>query len=64
MSLGHAIQAMISRNADKVRAINRRYANPRLVMSPAVRVSLLCLRFYLLFLVGLLFYKFITLVIH
>jgi hypothetical protein len=64
MSLAHAIQTMIARNTEKVREINRRYARPRLVMSPAVRWSLLCLRFYLLFLVGLLAYKFITLVVH
>ncbi len=64
MRLGHPFEAMISRNIEKVRAINRRYANPRLVLSPAVRASLLCLRLYLIFLVVLLAYKFITLVIH
>jgi hypothetical protein len=48
----------------RVRAINQRYATPRLVMSPAVRWSLLALRVYLLLLVGLLGYKFVTLVAH
>jgi len=53
----------IGGNLDKVRAINRRYAHPRLTISPMVRVSLLILRVYLLLLVGLLAYRFITMVI-
>jgi hypothetical protein len=62
MSLRRAV-TMIGGNLDKVRAINRRYAHPRLTISPAVRVCLLVLRLYLLFLVGLLAYKFVTIVI-
>ena len=53
----------IGGNLDKVRAINRRYAHPRLTISPMVRVCLLILRVYLLLLVGLLAYRFITMVI-
>jgi hypothetical protein len=64
MSLGHAFKVMAFRNVGKVRAINRRYANPRLIMSPATRWALLGLRLYLFSLVGLLAYKFITLVVH
>ena len=64
MSLGHALHSMVSNNVAKVRAINVRYAQPRLVMSPAVRWSLLALRIYLLTLVGLLVYKFITVVMQ
>jgi hypothetical protein len=63
MTIGHAFMSMLSRNAVKVRSINRRYATPRLTMTPLVRVSLLALRFYLLFLVALLGYKFYTLVV-
>ncbi|MGO9681503.1 MAG: hypothetical protein ACLPTZ_02615 [Beijerinckiaceae bacterium] len=55
---------MLSGNVAKVRAINARYAQPRLIMSPVVRWSLLALRIYLLTLVGLLGYKFFTLVVH
>jgi hypothetical protein len=62
MSLRRAV-TMIGGNLDKVRAINRRYAHPRLTISPAVRVCLLVLRLYLLFLVGLLAYKFVAIVI-
>lgn len=61
MNLGRAM-TMISGNLDKVRAINRRYAHPRLAISPAVRVCLLILRLYLLFLVGLLAYRFVAIV--
>jgi hypothetical protein len=62
MSLHRAV-TMIGGNFDKVRAINRRYAHPRLTMSPAVRICLLVLRLYLLFLVGLLAYRFVAIVI-
>ena len=54
---------VIAGNLDKVRAINQRYARPRLTISPAVRVCLLVLRLYLLFLVGLLAYKFVAIVV-
>jgi hypothetical protein len=46
----------------KISDINRRYAQPRIEMSRAVRLSLLALRVYLLFLVVLLAYRFILLV--
>jgi hypothetical protein len=58
--LRHALSDQIAR----IRAINQRYAVPRLAMSPAVRWSLLTLRIYLLLLVVLLGYKFVTLVVH
>ena len=61
MSLRRAM-TMIGGNLDKVRAINRRYAHPRLTITPMVRVCLLILRLYLLFLVGLLAYKFVAIV--
>jgi hypothetical protein len=44
--------------------INQKFSRPRLVMTPAVRRTLFFLRFYLLFLVALIIYKFITLVRH
>jgi hypothetical protein len=42
--------------------INRRFHAPRIGMSRPVRWSLLALRFYLLFLVGLMVYKFVLIV--
>ena len=60
MSIKHALRTMVADQVEQVRAINRRYAKPRLTMSPAVRLALLSLRLYLLLLVGLLAYKFIT----
>ena len=58
--LRHAASDLVVR----IRAINHRYAVPRLAMSPAVRWSLLALRVYLLLLVALLGYNFVTLVAH
>ncbi len=53
---------MIRRQLDKIAAINRKYSVPRTEISTAARVSLLFLRVYLLFLVGLMIFKFITLI--
>jgi hypothetical protein len=50
----------IERNFKKIHEINTKYAKPRLVMSRPVRICLLILRCYLLFLVLLLLYKFVT----
>ena len=61
MKIIHVIGTVIANQIEAVRAVNRRYAEPRLKMSPAARWSLLSLRIYLLVLVGLLAYKFITL---
>ena len=48
----------VSRVIRKFRAINARYATPRIRMSSTVRASLLVLRVYLVLLVALLLYKF------
>jgi len=58
---GIRIGGVIQGWADKIDEINRRYATPRIKMSPGVRIALLCLRLYLIFLVLLLAYKFWTL---
>ncbi len=46
----------------KIREINGRYREPRIKMSGAVRLSLMALRVYLLLLVALMVYKFVTIV--
>ena len=51
-------------NFVKIAEINRRYSTPGIKITPSVRISLLCLRVYLLALVGLLIYKFITMLHH
>jgi len=48
--------------ASTVKTINQKYAKPQIKMTPLVKLSLLSLRLYLIFLVGILVYKFITLV--
>jgi hypothetical protein len=55
------IKNFFSHNLAKVREINKRYAKPNVEMSRWVKGSLLFLRLYLILLVGLLLYKFITL---
>jgi len=44
----------------KIREINSKYATPRIKQTKKVRLALLMLRLYLLLLVGILFYRFIT----
>jgi hypothetical protein len=46
---------------NKIREINRRYAHPRIQQTRMVKIALLILRIYLFLLVGILIYKFITL---
>ena len=64
MSLVQSIGTTIAGHVEKIRQLNRRCATPRIKMSRAVRVSLLTLRIYLFVLVGLLAYKFITVLTH
>lgn len=52
----------LKRVVDKIREINRRYAKPRIKLSRGTRIALLTLRLYLITLVALLVYKFITVV--
>jgi len=44
----------------KIDEINKRYAQPRIKMTPMVRLSLLLLRIYLILLLLILAYKFFT----
>ncbi len=46
----------------KVHEINERYRQPKIHQNRAVKISLLMLRIYLLLLVVLLIYKFVTVV--
>jgi len=62
MSFAHVIRSAFADNLERIREINRKYAAPRIEISPAVRVALLTLRIYLLVLVGLLVFKFYTIV--
>jgi hypothetical protein len=55
------IRDFFSHNFAKIREINQKYAKPNVEMSGWVKASLLFLRVYLILLVGLLLYKFITL---
>jgi len=47
-----------------VREINRKYAKPKVKLTRNVKIALLALRLYLLFLVVVLLYSFVIAVIH
>jgi len=56
------VREYIRRQYSVITEINRKYATPRITMSRWVKISLLFLRLYLIFLVLLLGYKFLTMV--
>ena len=43
-----------------IQAVNHRYRKPKIQMTPLVKVSLFILRLYLIALVGLMIFKFVT----
>jgi cell division septal protein FtsQ len=51
---------LFERARNKVAEINEKYRTPKIRMSRGVKIALLILRLYLLFLVVILTYKFIT----
>ena len=53
---------LLNDNIEKIEEINKKYEKPRITMTPAVRYSLMGLRYYLMILVGILVFKFFTLV--
>jgi uncharacterized membrane protein YidH (DUF202 family) len=59
-SIFSGIKRLLSRWFEKITEINRKYAKPRIKMTPMTSVAMLLLRIYLLLLVAILFYKFFT----
>jgi hypothetical protein len=55
------IKDFFGKQVETVRVINRKYAKPRIKTTRMVNIALLALRLYLVLLVLLLIYKFITL---
>ena len=55
------LRNFFNQNLAKVREINKKYTTPNIEISGWVKAALLILRLYLIFLVCLLVYKFITL---
>ena len=47
---------------NQIREINQKYSKPRIKMSRPVKIALLSLRLYLIFLIIMLLYRFLTLV--
>ena len=61
-SEGSLLGRTFNRWTAKIKEIHKRYSQPRLKMTPLVKVSLLVLRLYLILLVIILVYKFYTVV--
>jgi hypothetical protein len=59
---GERIGSVIHESTGKIRSINQKYATPKIKLSGGAKFALLLLRLYLIFLVGLLVYKFWTIV--
>jgi len=53
----------IGRLSKKIHEINTRFSKPHIEMSRGVKISLMALRVYLLFLVGLILYKFVLILL-
>jgi hypothetical protein len=49
---------------ESIREINQKYRTPRIKMTRMVSISLLALRIYLIVILLILLYKFITLIVH
>ena len=56
------IKNFFERRFKKINEINKKYATPQIKMTPQVKLALLILRLYLLFLVAILAYKFATII--
>ncbi|MGD0784470.1 MAG: hypothetical protein ABR969_01490 [Sedimentisphaerales bacterium] len=55
----YQMEKILKTRFSKIIEINKKYSHPRLVVNKSTAFALLMLRIYLLFLVGLLIFKFI-----
>lgn len=53
------VKRFFAHTFSKITEINRKYRKPQIEMKPAVKITLTMLVFYLVFLIGMLIYKFI-----
>jgi len=53
------VKRFFARTFSKITEINRKYKKPQIEMKPAVKITLTMLVFYLVFLIGMLIYKFV-----
>ena len=59
---GDRIGSLISELTGKIRSINQKYANPKIKLSGGAKFALLFLELYLILLVGLLAFRFWTII--
>ena len=60
--LGEQIVSIVRQSTGKIRSINQKYAKPKIQLSGGAKFALLFLELYLIFLVGLLAFKFWTII--
>jgi len=60
--LKKVIKIFYEQHFERIIEINEKYASPRIATSPVVNFALTALKIYLVFIVGLLLYKLITLI--
>jgi uncharacterized membrane protein len=60
-SIGSRIKRFLAKHFSRIREINRKYAVPSVKTTGFTALALLMLRVYLFLLVGILFFKFFTL---
>lgn len=53
------VKRFFAHTFSKITQINKKYKKPQIEMKPSVRITLTMLVFYLVFLIGMLIYKFI-----
>jgi nitrate/nitrite-specific signal transduction histidine kinase len=61
---GEKMKNYLKNVVNAVREIDRKYAKPKIKLTRNVKIALLALRLYLLFLVIVLLYSFVIAVIH
>ncbi|MDD5055619.1 MAG: hypothetical protein PHZ00_05130 [Candidatus Peribacteraceae bacterium] len=59
-SSGNRLREFFLHRFSRIREINEKYRTPRIKTTRTVSIALYILRFYLLLLTGILFYKFIS----
>jgi hypothetical protein len=60
--IGEQIVSIARESTGKIRSINQKYANPKIQLSGGAKLALFLLELYLIFLVGLLAFKFWTII--
>jgi len=61
-TLPQKLKASLRHQSNTIKGINERYATPRMKMTRGVKIALMGVRIYLIIILCILLYKFITLI--